>query len=343
MRNVSGMLVVAVVFGLAGASLAQEKLRGKIVIDGSSTVYPIAQVASELFKQTQPGVNIPIGVSGTGAGFKKFLDKDASMRTSINLASRPITPGEMKTAAEQKIEFIEVPIATDGLAVVVNKSNTFCTSLTLVELKRIWEPNSAIKNWNQVRPGFPDLPMSLYGPGTDSGTFDYFTEVVVGKARSCRNDFSPNENDTILVKGVEGDKGSLGYFGYSYYEGSKGRLNLVSIDSGDGKPVAPSMETVRTGTYHPLSRPLFIYVNKEHYDKRPELRAFVAFTLENAPKIVSHKYVNYVSLDDKAYAAVKAHVAAGVAGSRIQEHKAGTPLDIAALYQPGPGGARSGG
>lgn len=329
------LFVLCFVTWYGSSAAAQSDLKGKIIIDGSSTVHPIAVAAAEMFRQQHPKVDIAIGVSGTGGGFKKFLDTKPELRTTINCASRPIKPAEITQASQLQVEFIEIPIAMDGLAIVVNKSNTFCTSLTLEELKKIWEPGSQIRNWNQVRPGFPDLKLSLFGAGTDSGTFDYFTEVVVGKERSSRNDYAPSENDSILVKGVEGDKGALGYFGFSYYEGNKDQLNLVAIDNGDGKPVIPSMETVRSGKYHPLSRPLFFYVNKEHL-ARPAVSAFLEFSIRNMEKIVTNKHVNYVPLQASDYEAVMKHFKAGTVGSRMTQHKSGTPLNFPELYKPGP-------
>lgn len=334
-RISSSLSCFTVLLGMGVSSaIAQDNLKGKIVIDGSSTVHPIAVAAAELFRQQHPKVDIPLGVSGTGGGFKKFLDEKPELRTTINCASRPIKPAEMTQASQLQVEFVEIPIAMDGLAIVVNKSNTFCASLTLEELKKMWEPGSQIKNWSQVRQGFPDVKLTLFGPGTDSGTFDYFTEVVVGKERSSRNDYSPSENDSILVKGIEGDKGALGYFGYSYYEGNKDQLSLVAIDNGDGKPVKPSPDNVRNGSYHPLSRPLFLYVNKEHLS-RPEVSAFIEFCITNMEKIVTNKNVNYVPLQKADYEAAMKHFKAGATGSRMAQHKSGTPLNFPELYKSG--------
>jgi phosphate transport system substrate-binding protein len=297
-------------------SFAQDAktLSGTIRVDGSSTVYPITAAAAELFAEQQPKVHVTVGISGTGGGFKKFLEEKAELRTDIQDASRPITATELERAGKLGVEFIELPIGYDGIAVVVHPGNKFCAHLTLAELKKIWEPNSKINNWKDVRPGFPDLPLKLYGPGPDSGTFDYFTEVVVGKAKACRADFMPSEDDNVLVKGVEGDAGALGYFGYSYYEANKRRLNLLAIDNGDGRPVKPSFETVRRLTYRPLARPLFLYVNQAAL-ARPEVKAFVGFYLTNAKKIVEHPRVNYIALSDKLYAAVRARLEKGTAGT----------------------------
>jgi phosphate transport system substrate-binding protein len=271
-----------------------------VIADGSSTVGPITQGAAELFAAERGGdARISVGISGTGGGFKRFLDETPSLRIHIANASRPISPDEAAKAAKLGVEFIELPIAYDGLAVVVHPSNDFCDHLTLEELKRIWQPGSSVQNWKDVRAGFPDLPLAAYGPGVDSGTFDYFTEVVCGKTGACRQDFSPSENDNMLVQGVSNTTGAIGYFGYSYYDAHKSKLKLLAIDAGGGKPIKPTPETVRERTY-PLARPLFIYVNKAVADQR-SVREFVDFYLKDAPQIVSHPQVNYIALSDKLY------------------------------------------
>lgn len=294
------------------ATLAQEK--GRIKIDGSSTVAPITMAAAELYRQEQPAVQVTVGVSGTGGGFKKFLEEKPELRTDINNASRPIRPTELSRAKELGIEFLELPIAYDGIAVIVNQKNTFCDDLTLAELRKIWEPGSSVKSWKDIRAGFPDLPLRLYGPGPDSGTFDYFVEVVMGDLKGCRNDYTASENDNVLVQGVAGDAGGLGYFGYSYYEVNAKKLKLLAIDGGDGKKVAPNAETIRTQTYHPLSRPLFLYVNKGAA-ARPEVKSFVGFLLGHAKAIVEHKKVNYVALSDELYQTIRDRMAAGTTGT----------------------------
>jgi phosphate transport system substrate-binding protein len=301
-----------------GVVLAQNppSLSGTVRVDGSSTVYPITAAMAEMFKEVQPAVDVSVGISGTGGGFKKFLEAQAALRTDVQNASRPIAAGEAELGRAQKlgIEFIELPIAYDGIAVVVNPAATFVDHLTVAELKRIWEPGSPIRNWKDVRPGFPDLPLKLYGPGMDSGTFDYFTEVIVGKAKSCRSDFSPSEDDNVLVKGVEGDRGALGYFGLAYYEANRQRLRLLGIDPGNGKPIKPTPENVRTLTYRPLARPLFLYVNKQSLE-RPAVKAFVTFYVENARKIVEHPRVGYIALSDPLYQMARDRLARGVTGT----------------------------
>lgn len=301
---------------VGAAAPVRAEMKGKVRLDGSSTVAPITMAAAEKFGETNPGVQVTVGISGTGGGFKKFLDEKPDLRTDISDASRPIKPTELERAKQLGIEFIEVPIALDGLSVMVHPSNGFCDSLTVAELKKIWEPGSTIANWNQVRAGFPDLPLTLFGPGTDSGTFDYFTEAIVGNEKASRSDYTASESDNVLVRGIAGDKGSLGYFGFSYYENNKDKLKLVGIDNGDGKPLKPTLELIRVGTYKPLSRPLFLYVNKKAYE-RPEVKGFVEFLFDNARSIVEHPRVGYVALTDDIYAIGRKRLAAGTAGSAM--------------------------
>ena len=329
LRAGSALLAACMACATGGSALAQ--LKGTVKVDGSSTVAPIMMAAAELYQAKQPKVRVTVGISGTGGGFKKFLDPNAGLRTDISDASRPIKPPEIAKATELGVQFIEVPIGIDGLAVMVHPSNAFCEFLTVEELKKIWEPGSAISNWSDVRKGFPDLPLKLYGAGTDSGTFDYFTEAIVGKEKSSRSDYNASENDNTLVQGIAGDKGALGYFGYSYYESNKGKLKLVAIDNGDGKPVKPSFDAVRSGTYKPLSRPLFLYVNAESY-KRPEVKAFLDFVLDNAKSIVEHPRVNYVAFGDELYQLDKKRLSDGKIGSVM----AGAPsggADIVELFK----------
>lgn len=320
LRRTSISLLVAVSSSLAAAQ-QPERLTGKISIDGSSTVAPIMKATAEMFRGEQPLVKVSVGISGTTGGFKKFLETDASLRTDINAASRPITAEETRVASERGIRFVELPVAYDGLAVVVNKKNDFCKSLTLAELKRIWEPDCKIKNWKDVRPGFPDLPLRLYGPGTASGTFDYFTEVVIGKARASRSDYTGSEDDNVIATGVEGDAGAMGYLGYSYFAQGAARLNVVAIDPGDGNPVAPNRTTIADRTYRPLARPLFVYANVESL-KRPEVEALLTFFYRNTKKIVEHPKVNYVVLEDDIYAAATRRLAERTLGSLFADHAA---------------------
>lgn len=276
-----------------GADLS---LTGTVRVDGSSTVFPISEALAEEFRLVAPNVRVTVGSSGTGGGFNKFLAGEVD----INDASRDIGDEEKTLAAANGLEYLEIPVAFDGLSVVVNPRNTWVDYLTVAELKKIWEPGSTVDSWNDVRPGWPDSPLRLYGPGTDSGTFEYFTETVVGAPYAARPDYTASENDNILVQGVAGDEGALGFFGFAYYENSASQLRLVPVDGGNG-PVAPTVNTINDGSYSPLSRPLFIYVSKTSA-ARPEVRAFVDFYLETASLLVTE--VGYVPLRPEQYTEV---------------------------------------
>ena len=273
----------------------QGNLSGTIEIDGSSTIYPVSEAVAEEFGKLHKNVRVNVGVSGTGGGFKRFYAGE----TDISDASRPMKPGEIDKANDNGIKFHELKVGTDGLSVIVNLSNTWTDCLTVYELKKIWEPNSTIKNWNQVRSSFPDQKMRLYGPDTDSGTFDYFTEEINGEAQASRSDYTASADDNVLVQGISGDKGSLGYFGYAYYAENKDKLKVIGIDNGDGC-VVPSANTIGNGSYKPLSRPLFIYVNATSLDKQPEVKEFVKFYMEHGKKLVDE--VGYISLAASVYA-----------------------------------------
>jgi len=264
-----------------------------IAIDGSSTVFPITEAVAEEFQRAHPDVRVTVGISGTGGGFKQFTVGEID----INDASRPIKESEEAQAAENDVGYIELPVAFDGISLVVNPSNTFVDKLTVEELSRIWMPGSSVDSWDDVRAGWPNRPITLYGPGTDSGTFDYFTEAINGESGACRADFTASEDDNVLVQGVAGDPNALAFFGYAYYVENTDRLKVVPVDPGDGA-VAPSDEAINTGTYRPLSRPIFIYVSTAAAE-RPEVQAFVRFYLENAKELVSE--VGYVPLPDRVY------------------------------------------
>jgi phosphate transport system substrate-binding protein len=257
---------------------------------------------AEEFQKLNRNVKVTVGISGTGGGFKKFTVGE----TDISDASRPIKDSEKAAALKNGVEYLELRVAFDGLSVLVNPANNWVDCLTTAELKKIWEPGSQINNWNQVRPNFPNQQLRLYGPGTDSGTFDYFTEVINGKEDASRGDYTASEDDNVLVLGVVADKGALGYFGYAYYVENQKRLKLVAIDSGKGC-VAPSDKSIIDGTYSPLSRPIFIYVNKKSL-QRPEVLEFARFYMTQAPKLVPQ--VGYTPLPkadyDKGLAAVNA-------------------------------------
>lgn len=296
----------------ATTTFAADKI---IKIDGSSTVYPITEAVAEEFQASQK-VKVTVGESGTGGGFKKFCRGE----TDISDASRPISQKEMDACKEAGIQYIELPIAYDALTVVVNSKNDFVKSISVEELKKIWSAGSSVKNWNQVNSAYPNQPLALFGPGTASGTFDYFTEAVNGKAKSSRSDYTPSEDDNVLVQGVASNNGGMGYFGFAYYVENKDKLRALPIVAKAGAAaVMPSPEAVMNGTYQPLSRPLFIYVNATAAAFRPEVKAFVNYYLENAPKLV--KEVKYVPLPTEDYTAVKTHFKAMKPGTGFN----GTP------------------
>ena len=291
--------LVAATFATSHA-IAADKI---IKIDGSSTVYPITEAVAEDY-QAAKKVKVTVGISGTGGGFKKFCRGE----TDVQNASRPILQKEMDICKEAGIQYIELPVAYDGLTVVVNKNNDFVKSLTVEELKKMWEPaaQGKIKSWKQVNSSFPDSPLKLFGAGSDSGTFDYFTEAIVGKAKSSRGDYTASEDDNVLVQGVNSDKGGLGYFGFAYFEENQDKLKAVPIVAKKGAPaVMPSFESVKNGSYQPLARPLFIYVNATAAAFKPEVKEFINFYLANAPKLV--KEVKYIPLPANEYAAVDKH------------------------------------
>jgi phosphate transport system substrate-binding protein len=265
-------------------------LSGRIEADGSSTVGPYTTAAAEQFQAAQPDVQITVGVSGTGGGFERFCRGE----TDISNASRPIKDEEAAICADKGIEYVEFQVANDALTVVVNKDNDWVTCLTTDQLKKIWGPGSKVNNWNQIDSAFPDQELSLFGPGTDSGTFDYFTGEINGEEGASRSDCSASEDDNTIVTGVSGEKGGLGYFGFSYFEENQHSLKAVEIDGGDGC-VAPSVETAQNGTYKPLSRPLFVYVKQDAL-ARPEVEAFIRFLLENEKGIAEKS--QFVPLTD---------------------------------------------
>jgi phosphate transport system substrate-binding protein len=275
-----------------------------VKVDGSSTVYPITEAVSEEFLAAKRGrIRVMVGISGTGGGFKKFCRGEID----ISDASRPIKPSEVRLCKENGIGYIELPIAYDGIAIVVNPANNWVDYMTVEELKRLWEPGAQgrVTRWSQVRKGWPDKEIHLFGAGVDSGTYDYFTKAIVGKEGASRGDFTASEDDNVLVQGIATDKFALGFFGLAYYEENRDKLRLIPIDDGDdsnGKgPILPSLETVRDGTYQPLSRPIFIYVNRASAD-RPEVKEFVEFYIENAGWL--SKEVGYIPLPEKAYGLV---------------------------------------
>jgi phosphate transport system substrate-binding protein len=297
---------------LAAANAAADSV---VKSDGSSTVYPITEAVAEEFQKAERGkIKVTVGISGTGGGFKKFCNGEIDI---VN-ASRPIKKSEVELCGKNNIEYIELPVAYDGLAVVAHPENTWLAHLTVKELKKIWEPaaHGKVKKWSQIRENWPDSEIRLFGPGVDSGTFDYFTEAVVGKASASRGDYTASEDDNVLVQGVATDPLALGYFGVAYYEHNKDRLKLIAIDdenpaNGRG-PILPSYENIVNETYAPLSRPLFIYVAKKSAERK-EIRKFVEYYVENSGEL--SREVGYIALSDKVYA---------LALDRFRKRKTGT-------------------
>jgi phosphate transport system substrate-binding protein len=295
-------------FGISTTASAQQPI---VKVDGSSTVYPITEgIAEDFQKSKKSTIKVTVGISGTGGGFKKFC------RGEIDIAdaSRPILAKEMEECTKAGIKYFEIPIAFDALTVVVNPKNSFIKQLSVEQLKKAWEADAQgkITTWKQIDPSFPDTPLKLYGPGADSGTFDYFTEAINGKSKSSRGDYTASEDDNVLVQGVSRDNGALGYFGYAYYEENKTKLRSVPIVNKQGKPVGPSETSVIDGSYNPLARPIFIYVSEASY-KKPEVKEFVEFYLKNAAKI--SKEVKYVPLPASAYTLGAEHLAKGKLGT----------------------------
>ena len=314
-RRLLAATMVAVALVAAGcASEPTTPGESPITLDGSSTVFPISEAVAEEFQKANPGARVTVGVSGTGGGFQKFCRGE----TAISNASRPILATEVAACGTAGVTYVELPVAYDGLAIVVNPKNTWAMSITTAELKTLWEPaaQGRILRWNQVRASWPNREIHLFGPGVDSGTFDYFTEVINGKAKASRGDYTSSEDDNILVQGVAGDEFALGFMGLAYYQENKGKLTLVGVDdgrpeNGDG-PILPSLETVRGGTYRPLSRPIFIYVSIAAL-ARPEVQRFGDFYLTSAPALATE--VGYVPLADGEQQLVRARFAAKTTGT----------------------------
>jgi len=304
-------LLTAATITFAGLALAPRADAQVIKIDGSSTVFPITEAVAEEFQiQNRGKVRVTVGISGTGGGFKKFCRGE----TDISDASRPILTAEMEACRAAGIKYYELPIAYDALTVVVNPQNTWVTQLTIADLKKMWDPaaQGKVKSWNQINPKWPNEPLALFGPGSDSGTFDYFTEAVTGKAKSSRGDYTGSEDDNVLVQGVASNKGALGYFGYAYYEPNAGKLKAVPIVGKSGKAVSPSRENVVNGTYEPLSRPIFIYVT-EKAAQRPEVKQFVEYYLAQGKPLIEE--VKYVPLPAQAYSLATEHFRSGKLGT----------------------------
>ncbi len=296
---------------VAAGTDAASGVEGDILIDGSSTVFPISEAMAEEFMLANPGTRVTVGVSGSGGGFKKFCAGE----TDISNASRQIKDEEIATCEAAGIEFIEVPVAFDGITLVKNPANDWAQCLTVDQLNTMWSPDSegSVTNWNQVDPSFPDQPLGLYGPGTDSGTFDYFTDEVNGEEGASRGDYTASEDDNVIVQGVEGDEGGLGYFGYAYYEENQGALASIAVENEAGECIEPSSETIADGTYNPMSRPLFFYVKKEAYDTKPQVAAFVDYKLDAANGgLISE--AGYIPFPDDVLAESQARIAEGKLG-----------------------------
>jgi phosphate transport system substrate-binding protein len=301
-------LIAAAALLAATPAVAQQRI---VKIDGSSTVFPITEAVAEDFqKAKKQSIQVTVGISGTGGGFKKFCRGE----TDISDASRPILKKEMDDCRAAGIEYFELPVAFDALTVVINPKNTFIKQLTVAEMKKMWEPaaQGKVTNWSQVNPSWPNQPMKLFGPGADSGTFDYFTEAVVGKSKSSRGDFTASEDDNVLVQGVARDPNALGYFGFAYYVENRDKLKAVPIVNEKGRAVVPSMEAVEKGVYSPLSRPIFIYVSAKSLQK-PEVKEFLEYYLHNAGKLA--REVKYVPLPESAYKTALQHVLHGKKGT----------------------------
>ena len=304
--NIKSLLAVSALAFLSVPAMAQV-----VKVDGSSTVYPITEGVAEEFQKANKGLKVTVGVSGTGGGFKKFCRGE----TDIADASRPISGKEMEACRAAGIEYYELPVAFDALTVVINPKNAWLKQATVAELKKMWEPaaQGKITHWNQVNPTWPNQPIKLFGAGSDSGTFDYFTEAIVGKSKSSRGDFTASEDDNVLVQGVAGDVNAIGYFGYAYYAENTAKLKALPIVEKDGKPaVAPSEKTVLDGSYQPLSRPIFIYVSAKAVAK-PEVKKFVEFYMKEGAKLASE--VKYVPLPAEAYTTAMDHVNKGKKGT----------------------------
>lgn len=305
------LLSVAASAPQPGSQLAT--LKGEIRVDGSSTVYPITEAVAEDFSKAAKGVRTTVGVSGTGGGFKRFCKGE----TDISDASRPITKTEAETCKSANIEFVELPVAYDGLCIAISKQNTWATKLTVDQIRKIYSASGTAKTWKDLDSAWPDRAIKVYSPGTDSGTFDYFKEVTVGRDGKVRSDMSVSEDDNVLVNGVAGDRDAIGYFGFAYYVENKDKLVAVAVDNGKGA-VLPTDATILDGSYEPFSRPVFIYVNRKSAD-RPEIGAFVDFYLQQAAAL--SKEVGYTPLPESIYGTARTNWKARRTGTQFLDAK----------------------
>jgi phosphate transport system substrate-binding protein len=336
MFRVSGLMVLAAAVaacgGGAGGPTSGQATSDVIRVDGSSTVFPITEAVAEEFQREHREARVTVGIAGTGGGFQKFC------RDEIDIAdaSRPITAAEIEACAKTGVGYIELPIAYDGLAIVVHPKNTWAHSITVAELRKLWEPSAEgkIMRWSDVREGWPNSEIHLFGAGVDSGTFDYFTEAIVGKTDQSRGDYTSSEDDNVIVQGVSGDEYALGYFGYAYYEENKDKLKLVAVDDGNeangAGPIQPSPQTVADGSYHPLSRPIFIYPRLKSLD-RPEVNTFIEFYLTEGASLV--REVGYIPLPDNEYELVRARFSSRRVGSMFHGDAQGGATLLSRLAQ----------
>jgi phosphate transport system substrate-binding protein len=332
-RDVWFVLFISLVLLFSACDLAEQSASQTSIVrvNGSSTVYPLSEAVAEEYRTAAPETRVLVGISGTGGGFKRFVRGEVE----ISGASRPIGTPEIKLASENRVEFIELPVAYDGIAVVVHPENDWCSSITLQELKRLWETSAQGKvvRWNQIRPDWPDRRINLFGPGVDSGTYDYFTRAVVGEEGASRGDFTSSEDDNVLVLGVAGDVNALGFFSFVYYEENRERLNLVAVDDGRPEtgegPVAPSRETVFNGTYQPLSRPVFLYVRRNAAE-RLEVSKFVEFYLQMVPHLAAE--MGYIPLPETVYELVVSRFRMKVSGTVFGSGGSRVGVTIAELF-----------
>jgi len=325
LRRLQYRIIISVItlsFGISSCNVVEEK-KNEVSIDGGAVGFPIHQAVAEEFQKANHDAQVSVASSGTGGGISKFCNGDID----VVGASRAIRDEEIKACRKKRIEVIELPIALDGLAVIVNRRNNFAKCLTIKELNTIWNSKSTNKvtSWNQVNSKFPNQPLKLYAPASDTGTFDYLTQAVTGKAKNSRTDYTPSHNQNVLVQGVAGDVDALGYVGISYYLANQDKLNLVAVESPKGKCETPvPLDNVVKNIYLPLSRPLFIYVSKRSLDSEPAVKKFVNFYLENSWKWVDQ--VGYVALPDDAYPKVKKKLASEETGSKFKDAKPGEPI-----------------
>ena len=293
MKKALALAALTAVVLTAAATAGVSALSGTVTVDGSSTVGPYAIAAAEGFQKKNPKARVTVGISGTGGGFERFCRNEIDLSN----ASRPMKQSEAIKCRDAGVKWVAFTVANDGLSVVVNRQNTWASCLTVAELKKVWEPGSKVSNWNQIRDSFPNVPLKLFGAGTDSGTFDYFTEAINGKAKASRSDYLATEDDNVVVQGVEGERGAMGYFGFSYYEENKDKLKVVAIDQGKGAGcVAPSVASVQSNKYRPLSRPLFIYAKRTSF-KRPVVAGYIGYIFNNEKAIA--KKSGFIALTDR--------------------------------------------